>query len=118
MKSGMTVNAENITLTSIEVECQITLSFGATLTEAWRAAADDLAAYLDWRTWAFGESPSASEMYDLIKNASGVDTVDLATFSPSGDPAVGAFSLPTLVRLSVLDTATGDSIDAALAVGF
>lgn len=118
VRSYLTVSLSNVTLTSIEVEATITLDPGATLEGVGKAAAAALAAFLDFRKWAWGTSVDEAELLSLVNNTAGVATLQIGTFLPAADVTVAANSLPTLVRLSLLDEATGDTWNADLAVGF
>ena len=47
-----------------------------------------------------------------------MNTLETASFLPAADVVVGDQSLPVLTRLSLQDSATGDTINADLAVSY
>lgn len=118
VRSYMAVEVQNVTLTAVEVEAEITLEADANLEEVWRAASSALATFLDWRKWKQGEDVDPSDLFDLVKNTAGVATVELASFLPAVAVAVGDESFPTLTRVSLLDVDSGDTINAELAQSF
>lgn len=118
VRSHLTVEVSAVTLTSVEVEARITLEPGATLEGCWQAASSRLATYLDFRRWAFGGAVDNADLLSLVNTTPGVATLDTGSFLPSSSVTVGAESLPTLIRLSLEDTASGDTLDADLAVTF
>jgi uncharacterized phage protein gp47/JayE len=118
IRSYMAVSLENVVLTSVEVECQITIEADGVLEDIWKEYSNRAAAYLDWRKWTFGDSVSATELRRILTEIPGVAAVDVASFLPSADVPVSSLSLPTLTRVSLLDVTSGDSINADLAVSF
>jgi uncharacterized phage protein gp47/JayE len=118
VRSYLTITLEEVTLTSVEIEAQITLEQGAVLEDVWRAYASKVATYLDWRKWVPGDDVDWAKLFDLLVVTDGVATVDPATFSPSADVDVVDFAIPTLARISIEDTATNDTINAELAESF
>lgn len=118
VRSYMDVSVDNVTLTSVECEYTITLQAGYTLEAVWRAAASRLADFLDWRKWAFGGDVDEADLLSIVNNTPGVATLETATAVPSSDVSVASTSLPSLVRLSLQDSTTGDTINATLAQSF
>lgn len=118
VRSYMTTDVDNITLTAVEVEAVITLEAGSTLEDVWRAAASAIVVFLDWRKWEFGTDVDEADLLTLVNNTAGLASLETASFLPASDVAVGADSLPTLVRLSLQDADTGDVINAELAASF
>ncbi len=118
VRSYMEVEYENITLTAVAVEAQITLEPGYTLEAVWRAAASELVTFLDYRKWAFGASVDEADLLAIVNGTAGVVSLVTASFVPAADITVSVESLPTLVSLSLEDTDTGDTILADLAASF
>jgi len=117
-RSYFTVTALNVTLTSVEVEAQITLEDGYTLEDVWRAVASRLADFIDFRKWEWGEDVDEADLLSIVNNTPGVANLTTSTFLPASDVSVGDESLPTLARLSIEDLTSGDTINADLAQGF
>ncbi len=118
VRSYMAVSLDNVTLTSIEVEAQITMNAGATLPGILKAGSARLAIFLDYRKWRFGGTVDEADLLALVKFTPGVATLVTSTFLPAADTTPDADSLPTLVRLSLQDTVSGETINATLAVQF
>lgn len=118
VRSNLSVKCENVSLTSVEVEATIELEPDFTLEDVWRAAAARLAEYLDLRTWAWGEDVDESQLLALVRATPGIANLDTSSFLPAADVDVDDDSLPVLLRLSLEDADTGDTIGAELAVGF
>jgi uncharacterized phage protein gp47/JayE len=118
VRSYMEVSIENITLTSVEIEAQITIESDGVLEDIWREYSQRVAAYLDFRKWAFGTDVDSIAIRKILEDVPGVAAVDQATFSPSVDIVVTDISLPTLTRISLIDLDTADTVNADLAVSF
>lgn len=118
VRSYMAVSLANVTLTSVEVEARITLEPDATLASVGKAASVALAAFLDYRKWAWGTDVDEADLLSIVNATSGVASLETSSFLPAANVAVAAASLPTLVRLSLEDIATGDTWSADLAVSF
>lgn len=118
LRSGMNVELVNTTLTAVEIEAQVTLDRNVTLEEAWRRAADRYAIFLDWRKWPAGDDVDEADLLGIMNQTEGVATVVTSTFRPASDVLVADDSFPNFTRLSMQDTATGDTINAELAVTF
>ena len=118
VRSYMACSASNVTLTAVEVEARITLEPGYTLEEVWRAAANSLAAFLDYRTWSWGQDVDEADLLTIVNSTPGVASLETSSFLPAADTSVVDTSLPVLARLSLEDTDTGDTYNAELAVGF
>lgn len=117
-RSHMTVSLQNITLTAVEVEAQITIDTDTTLEAVWKSASGRLADYLDYRKWDFGADVDEAKLLSLLVDTPGVSSVDTAAFLPAANVVVAADSLPHLVRLSLLDTATATTVNASLSQSF
>ncbi len=117
-RSYMTVTPSNVTLTSVEVEAQITIEADAVFETVWRAAASRLADFIDFRKWEWGADVDEAELLAIVRQTPGVASLVTSTFLPASDVAVAATSLPTLTRLSLQDTTSGETINATLAQGF
>lgn len=115
LRTGLTVEAINATLTSLWVEAEITVDNGASLEGCWRAAASRLADYVDRRTWEWGGTVNAADLLVLVRQTTGIASVDSSTFLPAADLPVGADSLPAFVGLTLRDSTTGKTFNAALA---
>lgn len=118
VRSYMDVEVSNITLTSVSVEAQITLDPDAELVDVWRRASSELAEFLDYRTWQFGQDVDEADLLSILNGVEGVATIRTGSFVPAADVSVDDDSLPTLVNLSLEDLATGDTLNASLAVTF
>jgi uncharacterized phage protein gp47/JayE len=118
VRSYLKCSCDNVSLTSVEVEAIITLEPGYSLEDVWRAASDALTDFIDYRTWAWGQDVDEADLLTIVNNTAGVATLETATFLPAADVSVADDSLPVLVRLSLQDSTTGNTYNAALAVGF
>jgi len=117
-RSFMLFVFENVTKTSVEVEARITISPNYTLDGVWKEAATRLAAHMDYRSWPFGADPDEAKLLSIVAGTPGVASLETETFLPAADVAVGAESLPELIRLSIEDKDTGKTINATLAQSF
>jgi uncharacterized phage protein gp47/JayE len=117
-RAGLEVSLSNVSLTSVEIEAEITLAPGFTLQEVYRSMASRLATYLDWRRWTFGNDVEEADLIVLVRQTTGVQSLTTETFTPLADVGVADDSLPVLARLSLTDTATGDVINATLTTSF
>jgi len=120
VRSYMTIDVENVTLTSVEVEAQITLEPGYRLRAVLTSVADRVVTHpaLDFRKAEFGSDVDNSLLLALVRDTPGVRSVDTASFLPAAPVVVGDTSLPRLTRVSLLDRDTGVTINATVAVGF
>jgi hypothetical protein len=118
VRSYMTTDFENITLTAVEVDAVITLDPDATLAGVFAAAASALVTYLDFRKRQGGVSVVASDLLSIVDQTVGVASLDVPSFLPATDIPVAVDSLPTLVRLSLKDAVSGKTINAALSASF
>lgn len=120
VRSQLTLDIVNITLTAVEVEAQITLEPNFTLQQVLRAAGDRLAVLqaLDYRKADFGVEVDNSGLLAIVRETSGVATLDTTTFLPSAPVPVVSDSLPRLIRLSLKDTVSGETINALVNVSF
>lgn len=117
-RSYMGVSVSNLTLTSVEVEASITLQPGKTLEEVYRDAAGRLVAYLDYRFWVQGTDVDNADLLSIVNTTPGVATLQTSSFLPATPVVVAAESFPTLVRLSLRDLVSGQTLNADLAVSF
>ncbi|MFA5801227.1 MAG: baseplate J/gp47 family protein [Thermoleophilia bacterium] len=108
----------NVTLTAITVEARVKMSSGASFQTSWRAAASGMAAYLDYRVWAFGGTVDNSELLQILQNTAGIASVETASFLPAVPVPVSALSLPVLVYFAIEDQDTGETFGGNLAVSF
>lgn len=118
VRSHLAIELSNITLTAVEAEYQITLKPNADLRSVLVAASDTMAVYLDYRRWPFGEEVDNSKLLAIVRDTPGVASLDTSTALPAAPVTVGEESLPHLTRLSLLDTDSGRTLNAALAMGF
>lgn len=116
-RTGIRIQLDNVIFTAVEVEADIALASG-TLQDAWRAIADRLATRLDLRVMAWGGLVDDAELLAIVRTSPGVANVNVSTFLPAADVEPDEDSLPLLARLSLRDTATGDTFNGDLAVGF
>ena len=114
----MGVSVSNLTLTSVEVEASITLQPGKTLEEVYRDAAGRLVTYLDYRLWVEGTDVDNADLLSIVNTTPGVATLQTSSFLPATPVVVAAESFPTLVRLSLRDLVSGQTLNADLAVSF
>lgn len=117
-RSFLNVTLSNVTMTSVEVEATITLVAGYTLEQVWRAAANRLAAYCDFRTWEWGADVDEAALLSIVRTTEGVATLETSTFLPASDVTVATDSLPRFTRLSLRNGLTGATINATLATSF
>lgn len=118
VRSYMTVDVTNVTLTAVAVEVKGTLDPGTDIDTFWKAAAGRLATFLDWRAWEFGVDVDEAELLAVVQGTPGLASMETATFQPSSDVAVDDESLPVLASISFMDTATGNTRGADLSVLF
>lgn len=118
VRSFMSIDLENIVLTSVEIDAEITIEATADLEEVWREYSNRVAAYLDYRKWSFGLTVEAAQLRRILEDVPGVASVDAGTFLPAADVTVSSLSLPTLTRISLLDLDSTDTINADLSVSF
>ena len=123
VRSYMKLDVTNVTLQAIEVEASITLDPDVTLAQVGIAASSLLAAFLDYRKLPFStdDEPLVIDEADLlamVKNTTGVATLETASFLPAADTTITTNSIPTLARLSLTDLTSGDTWNADLAVSF
>lgn len=121
MRSNLTVEIVNTTLTAVEVEADVSLTPGTAspsdrLRAAWAAASDALAAYLDPRTWPEGQSVDEAQLLSIVRRTAGISSLQTSSFLPAAEVAVTR--VPVLVSLRLRDTATGNVIDTNLTVEF
>ena len=118
VRSYMQTSLANVTLTAVEVEAEITLDPNVTLLQVWQRASARLADFLDFRKWEFGAEVDEADLAALVSQTPGVASMVTSTFLPAANVAPASDSLPTLVRLSLRDTVSGDTINATLAQSF
>ena len=118
VRSFMVTAASNLTLTSVEVDAEVTLEPGAVLETVWKEASNRLAEFLDFRKWDFGEDVDEADLLGIVNNTPGVATLSTGTFLPAADVAVGAESLPHFTRLSLKDLTSGNTCNATLSTVF
>jgi len=118
IRDNFTVVVGNITMTAITVTAVVTLTRDGTLEGAFRSASSKIAAYLDYRIWSQGESVLASTLLTNVRNAEGVQAVEVASFLPAADVTVADDSFPTLVGVSMQDKSSGRTINATLTMSF
>lgn len=118
VRSSMTVSLSNLTLTAVEIEAEITMDPDVTLSQVWQRASQLLVTYLDFRKWSFGQSVDEAALLSIVRQTPGCASLVTETFLPASDVPVSAISLPVLARVSMRDTATGDTINALISVSF
>lgn len=118
VRSYMRVSLINVTQTAVEVDAVITLASGYTLRDVYLSASARLAAYLDWRSWAGGEDVDEAALLALVRTTPGVAGLETSSFLPAADVAVATDSVPTLARLSLKNSQTGETINATLSQSF
>lgn len=118
VRGPITISVENAELTSVEIEFRCHLAPDTTLREAWLGASEAVVAYVDYRKWAWGTDVDHLELLRRCRNTSGIRSIEEDTFEPSQDVDVEDTSLPVVVRVSVMDLDTGETINAELATSF
>lgn len=118
VRSYMLVEISNVVLTSVEVSAVITLDPNTTLRDVFKAAAAALVEFLDYRRWSWGADVDEADLLSIVNGVSGVASLETSSFSPAANVVVAANSLPTLTRLVLTDSNTGDSIGADLTVTY
>jgi hypothetical protein len=111
------VTCENISFTGITVSYSTYLPSGADPYAIFRAIADAIANYLDFRTWAWGQSVTDDNLLAVIKGVANTGDIDLTTFTVNGalaDASVGSESLPRFVSLTITDTRTSTTVGNSL----
>jgi uncharacterized phage protein gp47/JayE len=111
------VTCENISFTGISVAYSTYLPSGVAVSDVFRAVADAIANYLDFRTWAWGQGVADDSLLAVIKTVANGGDIDLATFTVNGalaDASVGSESLPRFVNLSITDTRTSTTAGNSL----
>ena len=108
-RSADVVTCENVSFTGITISYSTKLPVGVDLSGIFRAVADAIASYLDFRTWPFGQGVADDSLLAVIKGVANGGDIDLATFTVNGvlaDAPVGSESLPRFVSLTITDTGT------------
>ncbi len=97
---------------------------GSTIAGIFRAVADAIASYLDFRVWPFGQGVADDSLLAVIKGVANGGDIDLSTFTVNGvlaDAPLGSESLPRFVSLTITDTGTstteGNSLTQSYAQG-
>lgn len=109
VRSNLLVAITNVTLTSVEIDAVITLEPDAILEEVYRESTARLSDFLDFRKWADGEDVDEADLLSIVNSTPGVATLETGSFSPSSNVVVADGSLPTLVRVSLTDSISGNS---------
>lgn len=114
---GLTYTVSDITLTSVEVSAEVTLSTGPAgesaearrqrLRDAWARVASAVSDYINVARWNVGTDVSQSRVLEIVLADSDIAAVDVPTFLPADDVTVGSESLPTLTSLVLTDASTG-----------
>lgn len=117
---GVRVKVSDIPLVAVEVSASVTLTFVGSaetatskrkrLLAAWVNAAEKITAYLDLRTWPFGQTVDASTLLSIVRNATGIASLVTSSFQPETDVAVTAGALPYFASLTLTDATSGISI--------
>jgi hypothetical protein len=120
-RSHLTVELENIVLTSVEIEADVTLDPGSDaaavrLKAAWTLAADQYAIFLDFRKWERGRDVDEADLISILVQTQGIATVTTSTFSPASDIIV--VDIPVFTRLALTDTVSGETYGTFLETGF
>jgi len=123
VRSEARVELVNATMTAVEVDATVTLDPGtATAAErleaAYVAAADRLAAFIDFRKWQEGADVDEADLLSIVNETPGIATVNTAAFLPAADVAVAATSVPVLTRLVLTDETSNETIGADLTPEF
>jgi uncharacterized phage protein gp47/JayE len=125
LRSNLAVELTNVVPTAVEVVADITLQPGTgtvaqRLKRAWTAAADRLAAFLDYRKWDPEEEAEVdnSDLLALVSHAPGVATLLTSSFQPSIPVPVALQSVPVFVRLVLTDTVSNETFGADLTPEF
>jgi phage-related baseplate assembly protein len=118
LRSGHRVSLENVVMTAVEVEARVTLAPGYSLEQVFQSGAAALVALMDYRRLDFGTDVDEAKLLSALSGTEGIASVETSTFLPAADVVVGAYSLPVLARLSLMDTDSGVTINASLSVSF
>ncbi len=108
LRSSLSSEIVDVTMTAVEVDVTATLSSGASIDDAFVELCSNLAAFLDFRTWEWGRVVDDADLLSITNATAEIDNVDTTTFEPSGDVSVGLESLPYLARVTLRDSATGN----------
>jgi hypothetical protein len=122
-RSHLSVELQNMILTAVEIEAEVTLDPGPDtpaerLKAAWTRAADTYANFLDFRKWEQGRLVDEADLISILSQTEGIATVTSSTFVPQSDIAVGDTSLPVFTRLALTDTVSGETYGTTLEVSF
>lgn len=118
VRSYMAVRSANVDLVAIEIEAQVEMDPDVPLRRAWIDASARCASYLDYRRWPFGQTVDWLELLRIIGLATGVRSVMQSSFLPAGPVVIPSDGLPVLVRVSMQDLQTLQTINGSLAVSF
>lgn len=118
MRSAMTVQLENVILTSVEIDAQLNLESEASLEAVWKEYSNRAAAFLDYRKRNFGDDADNDDLRKILEDVPGVASVDKDSFRPAADVPVADLSLPKLTRISLLELTTSETINAGLTQAF
>ncbi len=125
LRSNLAVELTNVVPTAVEIIADITLQPGPgtvaqRLKRAWTAAADRVAAFLDYRKWDPEEASSVdnSDLLALVSQAPGIATLLTSSFQPAAPVPVALQSVPVFVRLVLTDTVSTETFGADLTPEF
>lgn len=103
------VTIRDMLLQEINVSFTTSLSGGATVTSVATELAESYRQLLDWSTWPFATAVQADDLLRIASATTGVNSLNLSTFTPSADVEMPPATLPRVGTITVQDAATGAS---------
>lgn len=103
------VSIRDMVLQDINVTFTTTLQAGATLESVTETLVEVYREYLNWSTWAFGESVQADDLVRLASAVPGVDSLTVSSFTPATDIPMGPATLPRIGTITVQNAQTGST---------
>lgn len=98
------ITCKNTEFTIVNVSCEIRLEDGYSLVDVQDTVEANLAAYLDWKTWQWGQDVQSADLMSIVNNSEGVNDIIVSTFSPVSNVSVGSCSLPKLGTVTLTET--------------
>jgi len=95
---------KNVTYEEIDVSTEIRLESGYSLIDVKQTIVANLTAYLDWRTWNWGQEVQSADLMSVVNNSEGVNDIIVSRFSPVSNVTLDDYSLPKLGSVVVTQT--------------
>lgn len=114
----VTVDVQNVNFTTIAINFTVHKEPGFTLTQVFTNLADNLADFLDWSRWAFGQDVNQNDLLSLCRATDGVEQIQISTFTPIIDKVVAKNSLPKMGQLTLIDGDSAEQINPTISTTY